>query len=251
MTPPRDQSGRLARLLEGVPVVLVLTVLSAAAVVGIVRPPSFDLAATGTAPDRSVTGASDPASSTEIDVDLPPSELPIVGSYARATVRPDGDVEVVEWVRTARRTGSLTVRLPAGAPETTTATEVVVLTGDGTADGPSQVTSSASYLPAKSAKVFVLRYVLSGVARISPSSPTRALVRPITLATRTSGANGDAARGPRLLTVESSTVLALACSIPGNDIDLTPCGSQTDGEWRVELEPGRWSTLVAAQVELV
>lgn len=240
-------------LLTGVPVVLVLAVLSAAAVVGIVhRPPapltSDDVAAAGLG--ASEPPAPSPPRPTATDLDQPPAELVGAGTYATATVLPNGDIAVVEWVRTPRPSGSLTLSLPLGSPPGGAAREVAVVTADGSADGPTTVTSSGTYLPARASTLFAASYLLKGAARISPSSQTRALIRPVALDLKTSGRTGDGSRGPRLLRIEAGEVLALACAIPGSEETLTPCGVSGDEGWSVELGPDDWSTLVAAQVEL-
>lgn len=254
---------RLRHLLVGVPVVAVSAVLSAAAVVALVHQSSADLAAVDAPVDASVgtrvdpsapatSGAPAPASS-----ELPslvggklPIELPEVGTYARATVRPDGAVVVLEWVRTVPATTSVTLSLPLGAPEDGAASEVVVMSADGPATGPAEITSSSSYVVAAPSTLFVARYVLTGVARLSPMSETRALVQPVALSLTAGPSGGEPVGGPRRLSVESASVLTLACSVPGEATALTPCGAPDGDEWQVELDSTRWSALVAAQVEL-
>ncbi|MDO9458373.1 hypothetical protein [Nocardioides sp.] len=230
-------------LLSGVPVIAVVAMLSAAAVWALVHRAELVTL------DQSAASVS--ADGPEaFGVDRLPSQLPDVGAFARATVRPDGDVVVDQWVRTARPVTRVTLKLPLGSPASGTAEEIEVTSADGAATGPSEVMSTGSYLVARPTTVFRARYVLSGVTEVSPSSSTRALVRSVALSVEATGRGRATGAGPRLISVESASVLALACSVPGDESTLTPCGEPDDAGWRVELGSARRSDLVAAQVEL-
>lgn len=241
----------LRHLLVVLPVVAVWAVLSTAAVVGLVSEPSNGFAVADSSAEPAAGGAaSDSSEALSLRSNQLPSDLPEVGTYARASVLPDGDVAVVEWVRTAVATTSLTLSLPPGSPTASAANDVVVMSADGPATGPAQVTSSGSYVVTRPTTVFVSRYLLSGVARLSPTSQTRALVQPVALSLSAGPSGGEPVGGPRLLSVESGSVLALACSVPGEETVLTPCGAPHEEGWQVELDSTRWSALVAAQVDL-
>lgn len=248
----------LRHLLVGVPILAVLAVLSSAAVVGLVQGPDADLAAVGASVEPAAPGPGEPSAAPSssspgpsVTIDDLPDALPDIGAYATSTVRSDGVVEVVEWLRTSEPTTSLTLSLPLGSPSSSTANDVVVTSADEPASGPDQVTSSGSYLVSKPATLFVARYLLDGATRVSPSSPIRALVRPIALNIASDGPEGDTGIGPRLIDIGAGTVLALACAIRGKASDLEPCGAPAgDDRWQVTLDASVWSTLVAAQVDL-
>lgn len=250
MRPELAVRPRLRRALRGLPVVAVGAALSAAAVVGLVRGPSPDAVATL---DSSTFDSRPPASSSPppLDPGQPPDDLPDIGTYGQATVGPDGAVTVTEWVRTAVPTTTVTLSLPSGSPTSGSANEVAVTSAEGTAAGPAELVSSGSYDFAQPSTVFVAHYVLEGVTRISPMSPTRALVQPVALVLAVGPSGGEAVGGPRVLSVEAGTVLALACSAPEDKTVLTPCGAPHDEGWQVELDSRGWSDLVVAQVDLV
>lgn len=244
-------------LLVGVPVVAVWAVLSAAAVFALVQEPAADFTPVDSSAETESGGLvpgpsepSDPSGLLSLSEAELPTELPEIGTYARAVVRPDGAVDVVEWVRTATATTTLTLSLPSGSPASGAAREVVLMNAGGPASGPSEMTSAASYDFAQPATVFVARYVLTGVARLSPMSETRALVQPVALSLTAGSSGGEPVGGPRLLSVEASDVLALACTDPVEESALTPCGAPNEEGWEVELDSTRWSDLVAAQVDL-
>lgn len=263
MTSVSSQRPSLRRLVVAVPVVAVLAMLSTAAVVSLVDGPGTDLAAVdapvepggtpggGPGPETSAPPATPTTPDQAALIEVLPDALPDAGAYATSTVRPDGVVEVVEYLRTSEPTTSLTLSLPLGSPSSSTADGVVVASTEGRASGPSQVTSSGSYLVGTPATVFVASYLLDGATRVSPSSQNRALVRPVVLTMASDGPEGNGGIGPRLIDIGSGTVLALACAIRGRASDLEPCGAPVgDDGWRVTLDATRWSTLVAAQVDL-
>ncbi|MCW2736424.1 hypothetical protein [Nocardioides sp.] len=144
-------------------------------------------------------------------------------------VRPDGVLEVTQWIHTAEPIGDLDLFLPdMPQSDSVAVSDVEVVADDRPGSGPAVINfSRASYFFASATHILV-RYRMSGAVELSTSAPGRGLAL-------TTALEVSAPRERDTRVVESRAVLSLAC-VAGVKDTVTPCGVPvTDRQWRVEL----------------
>jgi len=170
----------------------------------------------------------------------PPPQAPPVGTYVRANVRPDGTVEVHEWVTSASVLDRVVVapRLQDGvavrATDLRMAADLFTVTEGGT------VGERGRMFPLHApAYRLHLSYVLRG-AVTAGARGGQDLVLPTDLDVRFADRSG-----PARVDVVGADVVSVSCGT-GSDAAARPCGVATDGGWTVEQEDS--DAWVTAQV---
>lgn len=180
-----------------------------------------------------------------------PAVAPHQGVYVTSTLRPDGSLVSDQWVMSKRPMMAVDLEMASadGArgfrPSVTRLS--VVADGQQVAAVPRSDPSRprTSIALSQPATYVHLRYVVSGVAviadsRVAPPGRAVVLINGVRL--------GSAAVGEQVVRVVGDGVLSLSCRL--GDSSPVPCGTDTDGQWAVELAGSAASTSVFAQVDL-
>lgn len=179
-----------------------------------------------------------------------PVPVPVGTAYVRSTVVAPEALRVTHWVHTGSDVGRVRIRVPhmPGLAPGTVALSDLVIASDGQPVPASRLPGTGpgrTYVVPAGRHIYV-RYVLLGALERSSSPAGRALARFTALDVDTP--EDSVARTRH--TVVGARVLALACSADRPDALPHPCGSETNGTWRVVLGSGHTHDRVTAQMDL-
>jgi hypothetical protein len=202
---------------------------------------------TSAAPEAVANGSGAPEERLSVE---PPAAFSAPGTYVQSRVTASGDVQVIQWVVTAKEQpiSSLDLALPplpTSGSVSVAATDLVVAADQVKVRTPTTVGAAGRVLRFEGpARAVYLAYTLRGAVETSESVPGRVLVRATTLSSRY-----QPRVGPTRVTVTGGAVLSMACAGPSAP-SLSPCGEPVDGRWRAVLQGPDRAGGVAAVVTL-
>ncbi len=199
--------------------------------------------------------AQGPAGDSSLQAGPPPTEpvrLPSRGTFVDARVQPDGTVDVTQWLRGGNAISSVTlsvfdspqIDVPGADPA---ATDLQVRTSQGTvvlAD-PTVGSEPRTIDLVRPSLLVQLDYTLTGVTEEQSSPPGRALI-----GTVFAGSDFEGDQGRARIQIGGRRIMSLACTAPGGELALRPCGGPREGGWSVNLQGSNLDDTVTAQVDL-